>query len=59
MGMEICNQPVRSTAVPPGEATSLDLVQVLAGTELIFFTVTSMGLFWICSGNSVNNSGMF
>ena len=25
---------------------------ILAGKELIFFTVTGMGLFWICAGNS-------
>ena len=34
-------------------------VLVLAGIELIFFIVACMGLFWICAGNSVDNTGMF
>ena len=34
-------------------------VLVLAGTELIFFTVASMGLSWICAGNSADNTGVF
>ena len=34
-------------------------VLVLAGIELIFFIVVSMGLFWICAENSVDNTEMF
>ena len=33
------------------------IVLVLAGIELIFFTVGAM--VWICTGNSVDNAGMF
>jgi len=35
------------------------VVLVLAGIKLIFFTVASMRLFWICPENSVDNTGMF
>ena len=32
---------------------------LLAGIELTFFTVASMGLFWVCAENSVDNTRMF
>ena len=35
------------------------IVLVLAGIELIFFIVASMGLVWVCAENSVDNTGMF
>ena len=31
---------------------------VWAGIELIFFTVARMGVFWVCAGSSVDNTGL-